>query len=256
MSDYCDTSRIYLKQINKNIARTLIEKNHYTHKWSLCTVAYGIFVKNDTNNNFIDINDEKLIGAIIYGNPVGRNASTSISPLLVNNNVFELTRLWIEDGHGKNIESYCIGQSIKLLNIEFPNVKCILTYADSEAGHAGTIYQACGFLYQGDNYVDIAIMPNYSVSLVGPPSYEWIHSRSVYSRWKTHNVDKLKERIGKTFWRKRESGKHRYVKFISNKVENKKLTKSLKHKILPYPKGTLFKEIVTEHTVDTVNSFF
>lgn len=256
MSKCCDTSIITVKSINKNIAKNLIEKNHYTHKWSLCTIAYGIFIKINTNNSFIDINDERLIGAIIYGNPVGRNASTSISPLLLNNNVFELTRLWIEDGHGKNIESYCISQSIKLLNKQFPDVKCILTYADSEAGHSGTIYQACGFLYQGDNYVDIAIMPNYSVSLVGPPNYEWIHSRSVYSRWKTHNVDKLKERIGKTFWRKRESGKHRYVKLISNKIENKKLTKSLKHKILPYPKGTLFKEVVTEHQVDSVNCFF
>jgi hypothetical protein len=170
--------------------------------------------------------------------------------------VLELTRLWIADGYGKNIESYCIAESFRLLNTEYPHIKCILSYADSEAGHAGTIYQATGFLYQGDNYVDIAIMPNYSVSLVGPPNYDWIHSRSVYSRWKTHSVDKLKERIGRTFWRKRESGKHRYIKFISNKIENKKLTKSLKHKTLPYLKSTSFKEEVQEIIVDSTNEFF
>ena len=98
-------------------------------------------------------------------------------------------------------------------------------------------------------------MPNYSVSLTGEP-YNWIHSRTVYSRWKTHSVDKLKERIGKTFWRKRESGKHRYIKFISNKIENKKLTKSLKHKLLSYPKDTSFKEEVKEIVVQTKNILF
>jgi hypothetical protein len=104
--------------------------------------------------------------------------------------------------------------------------------------------------------VDIALMPNYSVSLGGPTEYDWIHSRSVYARWKTHSVDKLKERIGRTFWRKRESGKHRYIKFISNKIENKKLVKSLKHKVLPYPKDTSFKEEVQEIVVTSTNEFF
>lgn len=256
MVEYCNTSLIYLQSINKSVAKTLIEKNHYTHKWSLCTVAYGIYQKNYIESTFFGGFNGKLIGVIVYGNAVGRNASTSISPLLTNDNVLELTRLWIEDGHGKNIESFCIAESIRLLNIEYPHIKCILSYADSEAGHKGTIYQATGFLYQGDNYVDVALMPNYSVSLTGPPNYEWIHSRSVYARWKTHNVDKLKERIGKTFWRKRESGKHRYIKFISNKIENKKLVKSLKHKILPYPKNTSFKEEVSEIKVDVTNNFF
>jgi len=255
-SEYCDTNLIHLKSINKSVARNLIEKHHYSHKWTSCTVAYGVYYKDDINNDFFNTDEYKLIGVMVYGNAVGRNASTSISPLLKNENVFELTRLWIEDGYGKNMESFCIAESFRQLNIEFPRIKCILSYADSEAGHTGTIYQATGFLYQGDNYVDVALMPNYSVSLIGPPSYEWIHSRSVYARWKTHSVDKLKERIGKTFWRKRESGKHRYIKFISNKIENKKLTKSLKHKLLPYPKNTSFKEEVYEILVESTNTFF
>ncbi len=256
MSEYCDTSQIFLKSINKNVAKTLIEKNHYTHKWTLCTIAYGVYVKQHIESSFFGGYDGKLIGVLVYGNAVGRNASNSISPLLINDNVLELTRLWIEDGHGKNIESFCIAESFRLLNYDLPQIKCILSYADSEVGHCGTIYQATGFLYQGDNYVDIALMPNYSVSLVGPPNYDWIHSRSVYSRWKTHSVDKLKERIGRTFWRKRESGKHRYIKFISNKIENKRLVKSLKHKLLPYPKDTSFKEEVQEIVVKSTNKFF
>jgi len=258
MSDaqYCDTSLIHLQPINKSVARTMIEKNHYSHKWTSCTVAYGVYYKDYVESTFFGGFNNKLIGVLVYGNAVGRSASKSISELLTNDHVLELTRLWIADGYGKNIESYALAESFRLLNKDYPNVKCILTYADSEEGHRGTIYQATGFLYQGDNYIDIALMPNYSVSLEGPLNHNWIHSRSVYNRWKSHNVDKLKERIGKTFWRKRESGKHRYVKFICGKIENKKLAKSLKHKVLPYIKTTIFKEVVTEHTVDTSTSFF
>ena len=251
---YCDTSLVYLSPLNKNVAKDLIVKNHYTHKWSLCTVAYGVYYKEYIESTFFGGFNSKLIGVLVYGNAVGRNASTSISSLLINNNVLELTRVWIADGYGKNIESYCISESFRQINKDYPEIKCILSYSDSEAGHSGTIYQATGFLYQGDNYVDIALMPNYSVSLNGPPDYNWIHSRTVYSKWKTHNVDKLKERIGKTFWRKRESGKHRYIKFISSKIENKKLVKSLKHKVLPYPKNVSFKEEVTEIIVDSKNN--
>ena len=255
---YCDTSLIFLKSINKNIAKNLIIKNHYTHKWTLCTVAYGIYCKEYVESTFFGGFNAKLIGVLVYGNSVGRNAGNSITPLLDNNNVLELTRLWIEDGYGKNIESYCIADSFRQINKDYPQIKCILSYADSEVGHTGKIYQATGFIYQGDNYVDIALMPNYSISLVGPPDYSWIHSRTVFSKWKTHNVDKLKQRICRTFWRKKESGKHRYVKFISNKIENKKLIKSLKHPSHPYPIVGGYKEDIKEIKVENTGeqSFF
>ncbi len=255
---YCDTSLIYLRPIQKNLAKDIIVKNHYTHKWTVCRVAYGVYYKEYIESTFFGGYNSKLIGVLVYGQAVGRNASTSISPLLVNNNVLELTRLWIADGYGKNIESYCIAESFRQLNHDFPNIKCILSYADSEVGHLGKIYQATGFLYQGDNYVDVAIMPNYSVSLKGPPDYEWIHSRTVYANWGSHSVDVLKKKIGHTFWRKKESGKHRYIKFISNKIENKKLSKSLKHKVLSAPKTNTYKEEIMEIVVENKNdnSFF
>ena len=98
---YCDTSLVYLKPLNKNIAKNLIIKNHYTHKWTLCTIAYGVYYKQYIESTFFGGFNSKLIGVLVYGNAVGRNASTSISELLNNNNVLELTRLWIEDGYGR-----------------------------------------------------------------------------------------------------------------------------------------------------------
>jgi len=244
--EYFDPSKISIRSISKDSAKELIVKNHYTHKWSLCTVAYGVFYKQDDTNEFIS-NDEKLIGCCIYGTPVGRSAAASFTDLVKPDEVLELTRLWIADGHGKNLESYVISHTLKLLKKEFPYIKIVMSYSDEEQHHKGIIYQAVGFYYQGNK--SIALMPNYSVSLVGPP-YNWIHSRTVQSTYGSHNVDYLKKKIGKTFWRKKESTKHRYFYILTNKIEKKKILASLKHKTQPYPKGTQFEEEIEEIKVD------
>ena len=168
----------------------------------------------------------------------------------------ELTRLFIHDGYGRNIESFCISKSLKLLKKDFPHIKAIISYADGEVGHKGTIYASCNFFYQGCG--DIPLMPNYSVSLVGPP-YKWIHSRTVSSTYGSHNVEWLKKKIGHTFYRKKESNKHRYFYLLCNKKEKRKIIKSLKHPILPYPKKNSHTDEIEEIKVDTTlveNRFF
>ncbi len=67
-NSYCDTSLIFLKSINKNIAKNLIIKNHYTHKWTLCTVAYGVYYKEYVESTFFGGFNAKLIGVLVYGN--------------------------------------------------------------------------------------------------------------------------------------------------------------------------------------------
>jgi hypothetical protein len=42
----------------------------------------------------------------------------------------------------KNTESYCIGQSIKHLKKDKPEVKVLVSYSDISMGHVGYIYQA------------------------------------------------------------------------------------------------------------------
>lgn len=186
----------------------------------------------------------------MYGTPVGRCAAASISSTLNSDEVYELTRLWIDDiPDGKNIESYSLGQSFQWLRTHRPKIKVLLSYSDNEAGHRGVIYQSTNWLYQGNS--QLTIMPNYSVSLSGPPDgHQWIHSRTVMSRWGSTNVDHLKKVIGHTFWRKREANKHRYIYILSKGLERKRILKNLKHKTYPYPKTTTFDEQIEECTVD------
>lgn len=246
---YFDSSRVILREVSKKTAKSMIIKNHYSHKWTLCRIAYGIFYKTDIDSKFFDEKKQKLVGVIVYAQPVGRSAAQSISDSVKINEVFELTRLWIEDGYGKNIESYCISQSLKMVKRDFPQLKCIVSYADGEQNHRGIIYQASGFYYQGNS--SLALMPNYSVSLTGPPNYKWMHSRTVSSRYGSHNVEHLKNKIKKTFWRKKESSKHRYVFFVCNKVEKKKILDNLKHPFYPYPKENTHKDEIEKIDVET-----
>lgn len=243
---FVDTSKISLREIPKSVAKEIIVKNHYSHKWSLCTHAIGIFYKIDDSDEFMSI-DEKLIGCLIYGNPVGRSAAASISDLIPVDSVFELTRLFIHDGYGKNIESYCIARSFDWLKKNRPDIKALISYADVEQNHRGGIYQASGWIYQGNS--SMSLMPNFSISLSNDP-YEWIHSRTVFERFGSHNIEHLKKTIGKTFYRKKESTKHRYVYFLGNKIENKKYIKSMKHPAKPYPKSNSFVEEIETYVVD------
>ncbi len=253
--EYFDPNKIIVRKIDKPVAEEIIVKYHYSHKWSLCQVAYGVFYITDNQCQFVDAIEEKLIGCIVFGQPVGRSAAESVSKLVSVYEVFELTRLFIHDGYGSNIESYSLTRALELLRKDFPRIKAIITYADGEQGHKGTIYQACNFHYQGNS--SLALMPNYSVSLVGPP-YKWIHSRTISSTYGSHNVEHLKKKIGHTFWRKKESSKHRYVYLLGNKTEKKQILKNLKHPFQPYPKDTSHRDEIEEVVVDTTieNQFF
>ena len=66
---------------------------------------------------------------------------------------------------------------------------------------------------------------------------EWIHSRSVYSKYGSAAPENLKKAIGQTFWLKKEASKHRYIYFLGNKKENRLYKKMMKHPMMDYPKN-------------------
>ena len=113
-----------------------------------------------------------------------------------------------------------------------PYVRVLLSYADAEQNHVGTIYQATNWIYQG---FGIGTPPgNYTVK-----EYKgglWMHARSVSDRWGAVNIEILARTIGHTFWRKREQPKHRYLYFLGSKSDRNKCIAHLKYPEVPYPK--------------------
>ena len=233
MESYVDTTRVSVRPIYKALARDIIEKNHYSGRLSSCRYPLGVFYQTDNQHQFFDEAEEKLIGVACYGFPVGRRVIGSIfsEEILENKNILELTRLYIDDGYGKNIESHVISSTFKWLRENAPNIKVLVSYADPEQSHDGAIYQATNWIYQGCG--DFQLAPTYSLRV--NEDDEWMHSRSVYSKYGSAAPKNLIKTIGQTFWLKKEATKHRYIYFLGSKGEKKKMIKSLKHPTLPYP---------------------
>ena len=133
--EYCDVSRVHVAQISKSIAKDIIVKKHYTHAWTMCRYALGIYYKLDEEDVFG--NKDKLIGCAIYGFPVGAKAATSGCEGLSKDNILELTRLYVDDGYGSNIESYAFAKTFKWIKDNDKNIKVLLSYADNLQVHLG-----------------------------------------------------------------------------------------------------------------------
>ena len=229
--DYCDISKLSIRLVSKDIAKDIIVNNHYSGIWTKVSYAIGLFyISNDEHKFFGGVN-EKLIGVACYGDPIGRYSGASISETLDRTEVLELTRLFVFDGYGSNIESWFVGQTFNWLRENAPHIKALVSYSDPKVGHLGTVYQATNWVYQGNR-----IRPNDSWSFKWSEIDEWHHSRTSYVKYGTNDPKIIQTMVTSPFWIKKEPRKHRYVYILSYGKEKKKLFKSLKYPSLPYPK--------------------
>lgn len=131
---------ITVKQIDRQKAKEMIVKNHYSHKMGS---NHGIY-------NFGIFKDDRLLGVASYGymmNPKAKIFKSSVEGGFM----LELNRMWIDDELGRNAESYLIATSIKLIKKIDPKVVAIQSFADGRIG-CGTIYKASNFKYYGYHY--------------------------------------------------------------------------------------------------------
>lgn len=65
--------------------------------------------------------------------------------------VRELARFCIHpDYHIKNLASWFLAKVVKMVRVEMPNIKLLVSFADSTVGHDGSIYLAGNWKYDGD----------------------------------------------------------------------------------------------------------
>lgn len=230
--EYCDTSKLIVRAVNKSVAKDIIVNNHYSGIWTKVSYALGLFYQSADEHRFFSGVNEKLIGVACYGDPIGRNTGASISDMLERDTVLELTRLFVFDGYGSNIESWFVGQTFQWLRENTPKIKALISYSDPKVGHKGTIYQATNWIYQGNK-----IRWSDSWSFKWSEIDEWQHGRTIFPYYGTNDPKKIQTMVTSPFWIKREPQKHRYVYFLTkDKKLKKELIKSLKHEIFPYPK--------------------
>jgi hypothetical protein len=129
---------IIVKVIPSKIANEFVKKHHYSGKVvPNSTLHFGCFL------------DEKLHGVMSYGGSMRKDL---IQPLVADtgwHEFIELNRMAFDDYLPKNSESRCIAVSIKLIKKNAPQIKWIISFADSTQCGDGTIYRASGFVLTG-----------------------------------------------------------------------------------------------------------
>jgi hypothetical protein len=185
----------------------LIQK-HYAKRIPSISYAFGLFVNND------------LIGVVTYGMPASPNLCIGICGKDHSEKVLELNRLCLMQNE-KNQSSFLVSNSIKLL----PKPTIVVSYADTEQGHVGYVYQATNFIYTGLS----AIRTDWTIK-----GMEHKHSRHIGEGL---DLEQLKEKYKDDFYYKPRSRKHRYIYFHGTKNDKKVLLSKFLYKSEPYPKG-------------------
>ena len=192
---------------NIEVEPWLLEK-HYAKRIPQIMFAFGLYV------------EEVLTGVITYGIPASPSLCMGICGVEHSEQVLELNRICLMNNKN-NEASYLVAHSIKQL----PKPSIIVSYADTEHGHVGYVYQATNFLYTGlsANRVDWTIK-----------GQEHKHSKTISDGM---SLETMKEKYGDDFYYVQRSRKHRYIYFHADKKYKKMLESKLKYAIEPYPKG-------------------
>lgn len=113
-----------------------IEANHYSASINGCIADYCFTLKHAGN----------LIGAAFFGRMAMANQWKRFGAREAD--IIELRRLCCIDDTPRNTESYFIGKMLRWLQLN-TQIKTVVSYADAEYGHQGTIYKASNFKYLG-----------------------------------------------------------------------------------------------------------
>lgn len=185
---------------------------HYAKRCPSITWAFGLFC------------GDRLLGVCTFGTPSSSPLRRGICGPDFSKDVVELNRLCLYKNE-KNHASFLVSKSLKLL----PRPKIVVSYADTEQGHIGVVYQAANFIYCGLS----AKRTDWKVK-----GLEHLHGQTIADKFRgVKNRGKhIREFYGEDFYLKQRSRKHRYVYFIGSKGERRKMMGSLRYQVQEYPK--------------------
>jgi hypothetical protein len=198
-----------IEKLSYQEATKIVIEKHYLHRKAPCSHAWGL----------IDNISKEIKGVVIYGVPASSTLLKGICGPDEAGNVYELTRLWVDDSVEKNGESYLIGNTIKLLEREI-----VVSYADSTQNHLGIVYQATNWIYTGLS------------SKFKDPKIRGLENQhhATYANGLTNAqvIEKFGDRV---YWVER-ARKHRYIYFNAKGKRKRQLALLLRYKPQPYPK--------------------
>jgi hypothetical protein len=163
----------------------------------------------------------KFIGAVIFGRGATYDIGTPYG--LKQTECIELVRVALS-AHNSPV-SQIVTKTIKAMQAEQPGLRLIVSYADSEQGHFGGIYQAMNWIYAGTGKGDFLVLLN----------GKWVHRRNAHCALGT----------SKGLPRKAYSGRYKYLYPL-----DKAMRRQIEPLAKPYPKRADVGEI--ESRDDTI----
>ena len=161
----------------------------------------------------------KWCGVICFGGGATPHLASGVG--LIPGEVLELERVAL---NGKqSTTSECVAAAVRQLHREAPQLKMLVSYADCDQNHYGTIYQATNWIYLG--------CMNEGERGAFIINGKKIHRRSVGSAGYKQSLQWLREHVDSNAEEFRTRGKQKYIY-----VFDKKLRKKWLKQALPYPK--------------------
>jgi hypothetical protein len=161
-----------------------------------------------------------LFGIVSYNLPTRSVCASVFGPAHLGN-VWHMGRLAMADRAPANSESRLIGLSLQAIEREYPYVWAVLTYAATDAGHIGYIYQATNAIYTGP-----AGDPVYYLDQYGNRRGTHLDGHGVTAA-----------RAAELGWTRQQGGpKHRYVYVLGNRRQRRERLSLLRWSAMPYPK--------------------
>jgi hypothetical protein len=185
---------------------------HYAKRWPSVSFSYGLFV------------DDDLEGVVTFGTPSIAPLRSGICGPDYAGNVLELNRLCLKN-NAKNDASFLTSRAIKMLS----GNRVIVSFADTEQGHLGTVYQACSFMYCGLS----AKRTDWKVR-----GKEHMHGQTIADefRGRENRAALMREKYGNDFYLHARPRKHRYIRIIGSRGFRAQAIRSLRYAPQPYPK--------------------
>jgi hypothetical protein len=194
-------------KLSKAECEEWVKTKHYSRRASIFWAGFGLEI------------DDMIEGVCVYGQPSPPIQKHSFKDR--DFRLFELARLVIQTTQ-KNAASFLVGNSLKMLD----SPCAVVSYADTEQGHSGVVYQATNWIYTGST------KSHDKAYLVDGKR---IHPMTLRDQGITDPTRWAKENGIQTI---SPMEKHRYFQVVGNKRQRRYMLKKLQYPIVTtYPKS-------------------
>lgn len=140
---------IVIKVIESQPANDFVRRYHYSGKVvNNSQVHFGAFLRG------------RLHGVMSFGCPLDRRKVLGLVAGTRWNEMIELNRMAFDDALPKNSESRSIAIAMRMLRLNAPHLKWVLSFADGMQCGDGTIYRASGFVLTGFSSASMYELPD------------------------------------------------------------------------------------------------